>query len=402
MIGIKAKFKINNIDLQTFFSVLDELDFYYRQININVFDIIKRYYNIDNIREINYLWLLFGIKFILYYVFRTREQPTSLKNVFELKLANYFSNKDNLVKNLDDKKIEDTIIEMIDNLPAIKNFLTKENVNIKVDDIIYYSIFKEKEKVEQRLKEKNLDSFIKSFNDFVEKYRQITQTFLAPLVVEIRENLITWINEKGFLLFYDPNNTKELKEFFKSINSNFLTLLNAEEQKKFAYSILECLPFLDDNDSKEIFNDVILKNFPTSLHEELKQKYNSEKEKIKDNFLIFLKKPDKDSVEKILKSIQGYDIQSTDFFNVSFELKEELLSEKDFDNLLAVSEKIISWINEEIKNIQSDSQQNFVEEYDFWLLQNEQHKKINLYFKFLYLSLNIYFNFVYKKVKSLN
>jgi len=402
MIGIKAKFKINNIDLQTFFSVLNELDFYYRQININVFDIIKRYYNIDNLREINYLWLLFGIKFILYYVFRTREQPTSLKNLFELKLANYFSNKDNLVKNLDDKKIEDTIIEMIDNLPAIKNFLTKENVNIKVDDIIYYSIFKEKEKVEQRLKEKNLDSFIKSFNDFVEKYRQITQTFLAPLVVETRENLITWINEKGFLLFYNPNNIKEIKEFFMSINNNFLTLLNAEEQKKFAYSILECLPFLDDNDSKEIFNNVILKNFPTYLHNEIKQKYNSETEKIKDNFLIFLKKPDKDSVEKILKSIQGYDIQSTDFFNVSFELKEELLSEKDFDNLLAVSEKIISWMNEEIINTQSGNQQNSVEEYDFWLLQNEQHKKINLYFKFLYLSLNIYFNFVYKKVKSLN
>jgi len=390
------KYKINGIELKRFFEFINTLNFYYRVNKINVFEIIKRHYNLSDEQELNFLWILFGLKFLLYFVFESAEQPTSIENLFTLKLSNY--SKDDLTI-CEDDNISNKIISMIENLLPIKNFLTKENVNIKVDDIIYYSIFKEKEKVEQRLKEKNLDSFIKSFNDFVEKYRQITQTFLAPLVKQTRESLITWINEKGFLLFYNPNNTKELKDFFKSIHNNFLTLLNAEEQKRFAYSILECLPFLDDNDSKEIFNDVILKNFPTSLHEELKQKYNSEKEKIKDNFLIFLKKPDKGSVEKILKSIQGYDIQSTDFFNVSFELKEELLSEKDFDNLLAVSEKIISWMNEEIKN---GNQQNFVEEYDFWLLQNEQHKKINLYFKFLYLSLNIYFNFVYKKVRSLN
>jgi hypothetical protein len=393
------RYKINGIELKKFFEFINTLEFYYRVNEINVFEIIKKHYNLSDEQELNLLWILFGLKFLLYFVFESAEQPTSIENLFTLKLSNY--SKDDL-KICEDEKIRNKIISMIEDLPAIKNFLTEKNVNIKVDDIIYYSIFKEKEKVKQRLKEENLDNFIKSFNDFVEKYRQITQTFLAPLVIQTRESLITWINEKGFLLFYDPNNTQELKEFFKSIHNNFLTLLNAEEQKNFAYSILECLPFLDDNDSNEIFNNVILKNFPTSLHEELKQKYNLEKEKIKDNFLIFLKKPDKDSVEKILKSIQGYNIQSTDFFNVSFELKEELLSKKDFDNLLAASEKIISWMNEEIKNIQSNNQQNSVEEYDFWLLQNEQHKKINLYFKFLYLSLNIYFNFVYKKVRSLN
>jgi hypothetical protein len=71
-------FKINGIDVREFNDFIIYLNFYLKN-GVDIFSAIE---NSDHKR---WLWVIYGLGYILNYVFNKREQPTSIDDIFEAK-----------------------------------------------------------------------------------------------------------------------------------------------------------------------------------------------------------------------------------------------------------------------------------------------------------------------------
>jgi hypothetical protein len=366
-------FKINGIDVREFNDFIIYLNFYLKN-GVDIFSAIE---NSDHKR---WLWVIYGLGYILNYVFNKREQPTSIDDIFEAKLKIYFRQRNKTpIRNF---KIIDKIKETLntEKFKPIKEFLT-ETTDLDVNEIIKkYPIFSEQEKIKDELKRKGIKIFS------LQELKNISSMRLTPTYEKM---LRVFINNKGFLLFYKENDTKELFEFF-SWHHQILNLLTEDEKNVILNSLPQYITLFNDDEIDKIKNIIVAK-YPTGL--EYLQKMEKFLHTSDQNFIKFLKNPekiDREKIEKIFKGINGYEnINPHKFFNTTLNIEKNDIKKGDFVKLLNLVNLTIDLINQNLKDYDSN-------EIDFWL----QNSPISLFFRFIYLSLNIFFNFTFDNIEK--
>jgi hypothetical protein len=372
------EYKINGINIQELNYFLLSLEFHYNKNNIDIFSIT------ENTSQRKLLWLIYGLKYIIQYVFMSREQPAKIEDIFEFKIRQFYENKNTLQK---DEKIINAFINTLnlDKYKALKNFLT-ENNEIDVNDILKkYPILYEQNKIREELKKNKIN--INSLENLKKIYNKPRRTQTDEI------NIKNFINKKGFLLFYQEDKTNDLKDFFIWHNE-IIRILSNTEINIILNTLSECVLLFDEKELEEIIKKIETTHPSPSIANNILAKNNIDKgkEELQKNFINFLKNPEKVSeerVKKIFNGIKGYTNINKNFFNVKFEINN--IKDKDFEKLLKLVDFTIEAINEELKNKITAN----INEIDFW----NDETKISLYFKFIYLSLNIYFNYIFDKLK---
>jgi len=365
-------FKINGIKLSSFFSLIDELNFR------NRFFVVYSKYN-----ERRFLWLVLGIKYIIQYYFAKGQQPiTKIEDLFKTKLEYFFGNRNKFQEN---EKVVEHIRSFLqkDEFIHIKDFLTS-NDDIDVNNIVKkYPIFNEQQKVINELEKRNIEK--------INSLKELQRLFNSPHLTPTTQNRIkSFINCKGFLLFYKENDKEELKEFFKW--SEILTLLSDTERRTILETLSNCVLLFSDKEIDEI-KQAILRNYPLDTKNYWEQIIEPKiKENTEQNFIWFLKyfeKIDEEKIKKIFSGIKGYsNLHPNKFFNVKLHIENNLIKNEDFERLLYIVNLTFDEIR---KDVNEFIKERSISEIDFWCGDN----KISLYFKFIYLSLNIYFNFLF-------
>ena len=373
------KYKINGINIQELNYFLLSLEFHYNKNNIDIFSIT------ENTSQRKLLWLIYGLKYIIQYVFMSREQPAKIEDIFEFKIRQFYENKNTLQK---DEKIINAFINTLnlDKYKVLKNFLT-ENNEIDANDILKkYPIFYEQNKIREDLKKNKIN--ITSLENLKKIYNKPRRTQTDEI------NIKNFINKKGFLLFYQEDKTNDLKDFFIWHNE-IIKILSNTEINIILNTLSECVLLFDEKELEEIIKKIETTHPSPYIVNNILAKNNIDKskEELQKNFINFLKNPEKVSeerVKKIFNGIKGYTNINKNFFNVKFEINN--LKDKDFEKSLKLVDFTIEAINEELKNKTTTN----INEIDFW----NDETKISLYFKFIYLSLNIYFNYIFYKLKT--
>jgi len=372
------EYKINGINIQKLNDFLLSLEFHYKN-NIDIFSIT------ENTSQRKLLWLIYGLKYIIQYIFMSREQPAKIEDIFEFKIRQFYENKNTLQK---DEKIINAFINTLnlDKYKTLKNFLTGNN-EIDVNDIVKkYPILYEQNKIREELKKNKIN--INSLENLKKIYNKPRRTQTDEI------NIKNFINKKGFLLFYQEDKPNDLKDFFIWHNE-IIRILSNKEINIILNTLSECILLFDEKELEEIIKKIETTHPSPDIANNILTKNNIDKgkEELQQNFINFLKNPEKVSeerVKKIFNGIKGYTNTNKNFFNVKFEINN--LKDKDFEKLLKLVDLTIEAINEELKNKTTTN----INEIDFW----NDETKISLYFKFIYLSLNIYFNYIFDKLKT--
>ena len=372
------EYKINGINIQKLNDFLLSLEFHYKN-NIDIFSIT------ENTSQRKLLWLIYGLKYIIQYIFMSREQPAKIEDIFEFKIRQFYENKNTLQK---DEKIINAFINTLnlDKYKTLKNFLTGNN-EIDINDIVKkYPILYEQNKIREELKKNKIN--INSLENLKKIYNKPRRTQTDEI------NIKNFINKKGFLLFYQEDKPNDLKDFFIWHNE-IIRILSNKEINIILNTLSECILLFDEKELEEIIKKIETTHPSPDIANNILTKNNIDKgkEELQQNFINFLKNPEKVSeerVKKIFNGIKGYTNTNKNFFNVKFEINN--LKDKDFEKLLKLVDLTIEAINEELKNKTTTN----INEIDFW----NDETKISLYFKFIYLSLNIYFNYIFDKLKT--
>ncbi len=375
---MKVVFKLNGIEIKKLTDFIVYLDHIHRHLQVSFF---------GNLPKKRWLWILYGLYFLLSHIFANREQVTSLEEIIGLKIK-YFLDNENKLKP-PNENINNKINEYLNNLPPIKKFLSN-NKGITIDNLLKkYPIFSE----QQRLKNDNTippQFKLEIFDDF--KKNILTQIKPGyPRYITYVNEISNWIDKKGFLLFYKDDDLSQLKKFFtdKETIEIILKIASTKTLINLFHTVLECLTLFSNKDKEEIIS-FVRENYPLRLITNSEQQIEKALKEYDKNLFTFLKNWNKQQIEEIFNALAGLDIAiSNEFFNVDI-LEETIdkIKDEDFNRLLQTMDKVIDWMNEEVNKNKN--------EFDFWL----DNDKVSYYFKFLYLLVNIYFNYTYNKLEK--